>query len=423
MLRVILDFEILSNVVFVVPSCFNPSGLLDISSISAITVAVKLRFRPEDFEVEELLRLRFTRSGQYSICRLEKRDWSTLDLLKHLEYKYHLRRLSRAGLKDRHSCSVQYVSVEGRAPRRIEEGNFSLKHIGYSTKPVTREMLLGNRFRIIIRDLTRPETETAQRNLPALRADGFPNYFDEQRFGSARPGKGFIARKLIEGDLDAALRLYMATPSANDDAESRRNTEFINQHWGDWTTCLKCARPEFVPVLFHLKRAPHDLEGAVKSIQHDLLELFISGYQSYLWNETLVELVRGFGLPVRAVPYSQGELLFFTGLSDAARQFFARHEIPMASPRTMLGPEPVKRAVTAVLAREKIGPRDLKLPLRIEGIFFKPYTRPGRVIPKGLQLSRPEPDELHRGKQKLELAFELPPGSYATILVRRLLLA
>ena len=82
-----------------------------------------------------------------------------------------------------------------------------------------------------------------------------------------------------------------------------------------------------------------------------------------------------------------------------------------------------RRVVTAVLAREKIGPRDLKLPLRIEGIFFKPYTRPGLVIPKGLQLSQPEPDELHSGKQKLELVFELPPGSYATILVRRLLLA
>jgi tRNA pseudouridine13 synthase len=384
---------------------------------------VKLKFRPEDFQVEELLRLRFTRSGRYSICRLEKRNWSTIELLKHIEHKYRLRRLSRAGLKDRHSCSVQYVSVEGRAPRRIEEGNFALKHIGYSARPVAREMLLGNRFRIVVRDLSGPETETAQRNLPALRSDGFPNYFDEQRFGSARPGKGFIARQLIEGDLDAALELYMATPTANDDAESRRNTEFIARHWGDWAACVKHARIEFAPVFSHLKKAPQDLEGAVKSIQYDLLELFISGYQSYLWNETLVELIRGFGLTAKAVPYSQGELLFFTGLSDTARQFFARHEIPMASPRTILSPEPVKRAVTTVLARQKIGSRDLKLPLRIEGIFFKPYTRPGRVIPKGLQLTRPESDELSPGKQKLVLTFELPPGSYATILVRRLLLA
>jgi tRNA pseudouridine13 synthase len=383
---------------------------------------VKIKVQPEDFQVEELLRLRFTRHGRYSVCRLEKRNWSTLEVLKHIEHRYRLGRLSRAGLKDRYSCSVQYVSVEGHAPRRIDEGSFVMKHIGYSTKPVTRDLLLGNRFRIVIRDLTGPEVETAQKNLPEVRADGFPNYHDEQRFGSARPGKGFIARKLIEGDLDAALRLYMAIPAANDDAESRRDTEFIDRHWGDWAKCLNHAKPEFAPVLYYLKKTPDDLDGAVQRIQHDLLELFVTGYQSYLWNETLVELVRNFGLAAKAVPYTQGELLFFTGLNDAARQFFAKHEIPMVSPRTVLSPVPVVRAVTAVLAREKIGPKDLKLPMRIEGIFFKPYTRPGCVIPQGLQLSGPEPDELHAGKQKLELGFELPPGSYATIVVKRLLL-
>jgi tRNA pseudouridine13 synthase len=383
---------------------------------------VKIKVRPEDFQVEELLRLRFARRGRYSICRLEKRDWGTLEVLRHIERKYRLGRLSRAGLKDRHSCSVQYVSAEGHAPRRIDEGTFILKHIGYSTKPVTRELLLGNRFRIVIRDLTGREIATAQRNLPEAQTDGFPNYHDEQRFGSARSGQGFIGRRLIEGDLSAALRLYLATPSANDDADSRRHTEFIAQHWGDWTPCLRHAKPEFAPVLYHLKKAPDDLAGAVSSIQHDLLELFVTGYQSYLWNETLAELIRNFGLVAQAVPYAQGELLFFTGLSDAARQFFARHEIPMASPMTILSPPPVARAVTAVLVREGIGLKDLKLPLRIKGIGFKPYARPGVVVPKELRLSRPEPDELHRGKQKLELTFDLPPGSYATILVRRLLL-
>jgi tRNA pseudouridine13 synthase len=384
---------------------------------------VRVKVQPEDFRVEELLRLRFSRSGRYSICRLEKRNWSTLEVLKHIERKYRLGRLSRAGLKDRNSCSVQYVSVEGHAPKRIDEGAFSLKHIGYSARPVTRELLLGNRFVIVIRDLTRAEVEAAQQNLPALRTDGFPNYFDEQRFGSARPGKGFIARKLIEGDLDAALKLYMATPALNDDAESRRNTELIAQYWGNWTKCAGLARPEFSPVFQFLRKSPGDLEGAVRRIQHDLLELFVTAYQSFLWNETLVELIRGFGLPARAAGYSQGELLFFTSLSDLARQFFAQHEIPMASPRTVLGQEPVKRAVMVVLAREGIGPRDLRLPMRIEGVFFKPYSRPGLVRPAKFGLSGPKPDELHRGKQKLELSFELPPGSYATMLVRRLLLS
>ena len=32
-------------------------------------------------------------------------------------------------------------------PKRIDEGSFTMKHIGYSTKPVTRELLLGKPVR------------------------------------------------------------------------------------------------------------------------------------------------------------------------------------------------------------------------------------------------------------------------------------
>jgi tRNA pseudouridine13 synthase len=384
---------------------------------------VKFKVRPEDFRVEELLRLRFVNRGRYSVYRLEKRNWSTLSVLKHIERKYRLGRLSRAGLKDRYSCSVQYVSAEGRGPGRIEEENFTLKHIGFSTRPVTRDLLLGNRFGIAVRDLTRDDVALAQSNLAKVRADGFPNYHDDQRFGSARPGEGFIARKLVQGDLEGALRLYMAKPAATDDEETRRSAEFIDRHWGDWALCLKHAKPEFSPILYHLKKAPSDFEGALRRIERDLLELFITSFQSWLWNETLAILIKEFKLPFRAVPYAQGELLFFTELSPEARRFFQSHEVPVVSPRAEPGPEPIAKAIRLVLAREKLKPADLRLPVRIEGLFFKPYTRAGLVVPHGLSLSRPEPDELHRGKQKLELAFELPPGSFATILIKRLLFA
>ena len=384
---------------------------------------MKIKVKPEDFRVEELLQLRLTPRGHYSVYRLEKCGWTTLSVLNRVERIYRLRRLSRAGLKDRYSCSVQYVSAEGRGPALIDEGSFSLKHIGYSTQPVTRSMLLGNRFGIVIRDLTGIEAETARRNLPLLQRDGFPNYHDEQRFGSARHGQGFIAEKLIRNDLEGALRLYMATPSAHDDEASRRSKEFLDQHWGDWVLCLKRATREFAPVVAALKKAPDDFAGAICRIQHDLLELFVTSFQSYLWNETLAVLIRGFELPVQAMSYAQGELLFFADLTPAARRFFDRHEIPMASPQTVFGAKRIASAVTSVLTRAGLGLKDLTLPVRIHGIFFKPYSRPGVVVPQDLRLSASEPDEMHPGRQKLELTFELPPGSFATILVKRLMLA
>ena len=42
------------------------------------------------------------------------------------------------------------------------------------------------------------------------------------------------------------------------------------------------------------------------------------------------------------------------------------------------------------------------------------------IYPEKLVLGRPSPDELNRGLLKLNVAFTLPPGSYATLVVRRL---
>src|SRR5207244_9197864 len=44
------------------------------------------------------------------------------------------------------------------------------------------------------------------------------------------------------------------------------------------------------------------------------------------------------------------------------------------------------------------------------------FIRPGK-----LRVHPPRPDELNRGKRKVNLSFTLPPGAYATLVVRRVL--
>jgi tRNA(Glu) U13 pseudouridine synthase TruD len=83
---------------------------------------MKLKVKPEDFRVEERLKLRIKRGGLFSVYRLEKRLWNTLDVVRQLEQKYGMRRISRAGLKDRYSCSVQYpVDSRPRSPAHHRE--------------------------------------------------------------------------------------------------------------------------------------------------------------------------------------------------------------------------------------------------------------------------------------------------------------
>ncbi|MBM3315960.1 tRNA pseudouridine(13) synthase TruD, partial [candidate division WOR-3 bacterium] len=175
---------------------------------------MKLKCRPEDFRVEEVLSLRLGRRGPFSVYRLEKRGWNTLDAIRHLEQAHGLRRLSRAGIKDRYSESVQFLSLSGRGPRLVKEKNYSLRLCGMADEPVSRRVLLGNRFRITLRAVTLPEVEAVMRSVPEVREFGLPNYYDEQRLGSARHGQGFIARRLIDGHYNGALKLYLATPSS-----------------------------------------------------------------------------------------------------------------------------------------------------------------------------------------------------------------
>ena len=367
------------------------------------------------------MRLDFQPRGRFSIYQLEKRLWNTMDALDIIQRKYHLSGLARAGLKDRYSHSTQFVSAVGEGPRLIQEKNFSLRLLGRSAEPVSLDRMIGNRFRLTLRDMKPEEVAAAERNLPVVRKYGFANYYDEQRLGSARHGAGFIAHKLILGHYNGALKLYMATTSSFDDAETRRFKTFVAEHWGDWRACLKQARAEYVSVLLYLKDNPKDFEGAVLRIRHDLLELFLNAYQSFLWNETLAQLIMNFGLKTEAVPYAGGELLFFMELNLEAKEFFREREIPVASHKTVVPNGLVERALNVALTREGLTLRDMKLPFRSRGLFFKPYTRPGVVRPEKLQVIAPAPDDVYPGAKKMTLSFTLPPGSYATVLVKRLM--
>ena len=53
-------------------------------------------------------------------------------------------------------------------------------------------------------------------------------------------------------------------------------------------------------------------------------------------------------------------------------------------------------------------------------LFFKHEDRPLLVYPQKLVIGRSSPDELNRGLIKINVAFTLPPGSYATLIIRRL---
>src|SRR5947199_341425 len=76
----------------------------------------------------------------------------------------------------------------------------------------------------------------------SLVADGLPNYFDNQRFGSVGESGAFLAKAWCLGDYERALWLALAEPNVRDRPEDRTEKQILRDHWGHWSQCAEFLR-------------------------------------------------------------------------------------------------------------------------------------------------------------------------------------
>jgi tRNA pseudouridine13 synthase len=144
---------------------------------------------PEDFMVEELPAYEPNGEAQaeHLFVWIEKRGHSTQDVAKALARHCGVqeRDLSWAGLKDRNAVTRQYLCgparfLEPKLGTFAMEGVTVLKSARHRNK-LKGGHLAGNRFRIVVRGVERPEV--MREGLGRLQKEGLPNFFGEQRFG------------------------------------------------------------------------------------------------------------------------------------------------------------------------------------------------------------------------------------------------
>lgn len=383
---------------------------------------MKIKVRPEDFVVEELINVPITKSGHYTVLKLTKRYWNTLDVIDFLARRLRVSRrlISRAGLKDRYSLSTQYLSFKGNIKHTIREKNFTLTPIGKTKHSITPRCLIGNRFSITLRSLETPAIETIFENYNNIKAFGIPNYFDEQRFGSARHRQGFFAKELMLKHYKGALKLLLCYPYKEDSKHVKIFKKFCQEHWRHWQDCLSLTPKNFQRIIRCLITRPKDYKGAIKTINRELLNLYLLTYQSYIFNQVLSIFVAQYGDGITEVPYSMGTFVFYRSLQDP--QILCNLTIPMINEKTSLQGSP-GTVIKTVLAREGVTRKDFALQkMRFRGVQFKHFLRPAIFIPRNFSLGRPQHDDVYKNKEKLTLQFILPAGSYATLLIKRLMI-
>jgi tRNA pseudouridine13 synthase len=176
-----------------------------------------LKSTPADFVVEEIPAYLPSGDGEHLMLFVEKEDVAAEFLLKHVARTLEISQgnIGCAGMKDRRAITRQWLSVPAkcadRVPQITTEQIRVLDSARHGNKLRTGH-LKGNRFAIVVRDVQGDASE-AQRIVDAVQHRGFPNYYGDQRFGhdggTLQLGFDLLARRQTPRDIPFARRKFL----------------------------------------------------------------------------------------------------------------------------------------------------------------------------------------------------------------------
>ena len=303
---------------------------------------MRIKENPEDFIVREIDDLKINNKGKYLYFLLKKKNYNTLDALKRIAATLHapIKWFNFAGNKDKKAVSEQAISIENIKKENVEKlklKDIELSLIGSGDERVYLGNLKGNEFIIKVRDITREELGhfiNKVKNKEIL----MPNYFGEQRFSTKNIDVG---RAIVKKDFKKAAELL------------------------------------------NLKGENNNYVEALQGTNNKILRLYVHAYQSYIWNESVKELLR-------------------SNIGDIKK-------MPIVGFGTEFEDKKIKHIVCDILKKEGIGLRDFII-REIPGLSEEGSYR-------GIFVKLEDFSFEKISEKEIKLHFKLPKGSYATVAV------
>jgi tRNA pseudouridine13 synthase len=384
---------------------------------------MKLRQLPEDFVVEEISRFDISKSGNFKLYLLEKKCLETFSLLSYLSKKNNVpfREFGIAGLKDKHAVTKQFFTIPSKYDIKIaDEENFKITLIGCVDQNIKLGDLQGNKFEITARDIKKGELSGISEKAKTIEAIGVPNYFDSQRFGSVI-GSDFIAKFLIKKDYENALKIFLTEFTKYENRKIKDEKKLMLKNWENLAN-IRVKNKLFAGIIEEYKKTKSWLK-AYKKIPSNLREMYVSAYQSYLWNECAKEILRRKvnSKYLYTIEYNIGKLLFYKRLSNEEIKQIPANLQTISENTKAEGIE--KQVIEKILAKECVNISEFDIKKEIRN-FFKSIERGIILKPAEFKISEPLIDEINdRGKKntfKIKVSFILQKGSYATVITKRI---
>jgi tRNA pseudouridine13 synthase len=398
-----------------------------------------LKVDPEDFRVTEISQYPIPApDGGFTVLRVLARNWEQHTLARALGERLGLPPggIAWAGTKDRRAISEQLFSYQG-PPRSIGEEPFPGVRIAEMYAARSGLVLghhFGNAFEIRVHASRTTGAELSE-HLGAIRDEvtaigGFPNFFGPQRFGEVRPVTHLVGERLLRGDSDGAVDVYLSwtAPGELPDGEAARRAYAEHR---DPRRALREFPPAYQferTLLDHLARG-QSADRALRALPRELRRLFIHAAQSLLYNryliarrehglgstepvsgDRLLRLARDGTIPgTDPIPVTDDNLFEAQALVTRGR---ARIAAPLIGYKTELGGGVPGELLRSELAASELRAESFELPrqpdLASEGTW-RPIAVP--MPPVSFSVA---PD----GGAGYTIRFALPKGSYATVLLR-----
>jgi tRNA pseudouridine13 synthase len=390
-----------------------------------------LRSSAEDFVVNEIPLPAHGGSGPYLICLLKKKNWEHQHAIKEIAKRLGIshRRIGWAGTKDRRAVTSQLISiykVSREAAENVRLRDLTLEVIREQNEPLALGDLQGNRFDIIIRGSEGHGTEGRVNEIVRDVAGGVPNYYGIQRFGGIRPVTHVVGGYILKGDYGNAVLTYIGLAFPQEPEHVRLVREFFLKSRDPLAALrnLPAAMGYERAMLQHLHNHPGDYAGALHELPPRLLSMFVSAFQSYLFNEAL-SMRFSMGLPL-GEPVPGDRLVFANGRQDtvharnaaAAAQHVRRGRCSIAI--FLPGRDPFvpvsdgERHMVRLMDEHGIRAGDFARASEFVRTKFEGALRPVALrttVSAGLE------------GDSVRLQFTLPPGHYATTVAREFMKA